>query len=208
MRDAGANVLEAPNVADVALFSEALEPGPVDPAIRALPEPRLVFVGAITATKLDLDLLCELALLRPEWSIALIGPIGAGDPDTDVSALESVPNIHLLGPRPHDSLPTALRGATVGLIPYAVNPLTESVFPMKVYEYLAAGLGVVSTPLPSLIGVDGVELAADAPSMAERIELLLADGADQRAARGRLAAGHSWEARLQEVGDALERLGS
>jgi len=77
---------------------------------------------------------------------------------------------------------------------------------MKVYEYLAAGLGVVSTPLPSLLGVDGVELAADAPAMAEEIERLLGGGADQRAARARPAAGHSWEARLEEIGDALERL--
>jgi glycosyltransferase involved in cell wall biosynthesis len=207
MRGAGANVLEAPNVADTSLFAQALDPGPIDPEMAALPEPRVVFVGAITATKLDLELLRELALIRPDWSIALIGPVGTGDPDTDVSGLEAIPNLHLLGSRPHRELPSALRGATVGLIPYAINPLTESIFPMKVYEYLAAGLGVVSTPLPSLSGVEGLEIAADAPGVAVRIERLLeADSAEERAARSKLAAGHSWEARLEEISEALERL--
>src|SRR5262249_56944425 len=60
MRELNDNVLYAPNVADTAAFATALEPGPVDAALAALPEPRIVFTGAIPATKLDLGLLTRL----------------------------------------------------------------------------------------------------------------------------------------------------
>ena len=167
MRQLSGNVLYAPNVADTVRFAAALEPGMVDPALEALPRPRLVFQGAVVATKLDLGLLEQLAALRPGWSIVLVGPTGAGDPAGDISALDRAGNIHLLGPRAAADLPDVLRGADAGLIPYTVNDLTRSVFPMKVYEYMAAGLPVLSTPLPALDGVDGVDLVSNAPELVE-----------------------------------------
>ena len=208
MRSIASNVLDAPNVADTAAFARALEPGPVDAALDALPRPRIVFTGAVVATKLDLDLLIALARFRPAWTIALVGPVGVGDPGTDVSALAAEPNIHLLGVRPHEQLPAVLRGADAGLIPYALNELTASVFPMKVYEYLAAGLPVVATPLPAIADVAEVATAADAEAVAGLIEAAIADDDDERrAARSVAAAGHSWEARLAEIGAAVAALG-
>lgn len=204
MRGLSGNVLYAPNVADTSLFATALEDGPVDGALSALPRPRIVFQGAVVATKLDVALLTSLAGLHRDWSLALAGPKGLGDPRTDVSALEREPNIHLLGPRGYHELPALLRGADAAMIPYAVNDLTRSVFPMKVYEYLAAGLPVVSTPLPALDGVEGVAVAGDAGEMAELLAgELAADSEERRAERSRLAAGHSWEARIAEIEVAL-----
>jgi glycosyltransferase involved in cell wall biosynthesis len=209
---AGARVLEAPNVADTALFATALAPGPTDAALAALPRPRIVFTGAVVATKLDVALLVALARARPAWSFALVGPVGPGDPRTDVSALRAEPNVHLLGPRPYAALPAVLRGAEAGLIPYARNTLTESIFPMKVYEYLAAGLAVVATPLPALEGVAEVATAPDAAGLAGLLDAALASDTPERS---RAAAGHSWERRLQEIaaavatveGDAVPRTG-
>ena len=207
MRELSGNVLEAPNVADTELFSTALESGPIDAALAALPEPRLIFIGAITATKLDLDLLADLARIRPEWSIALVGAVGLGDPTTDIGPLAALPNVHVLGPRLQSELPAVLRGATVGLIPYLENQLTASIFPMKVYEYLAAGLPVVSTPLPALRDVDGIVRADSAGEMAARIEAALSeDNPDLRMQRSRAAAGHSWEARLDQLTAAVQEL--
>jgi glycosyltransferase involved in cell wall biosynthesis len=193
-----------PNVADTGLFATALEPGPIDSDLDALPRPRIVFVGAVSAIKLDLALIAELARLRPAWSIALVGPVGLGDPSTDVSALAQLPNVHLLGARTCNELPAVMRGADAGLIPYRLNRLTASIFPMKVYEYLAAGLGIVSTRLPSLAGVEDVRFAGDAAETAVALEALLAEDADdERRRRSQVASGHSWEARLREIAAAL-----
>jgi glycosyltransferase involved in cell wall biosynthesis len=207
MRTLNGNVLFAPNVADTDLFARALKPGPVDPALDALPRPRIAFTGAVVATKLDVPLLVELARARPRWSFALVGPVGVGDPRTDVSALAAEPNVHLLGRRRYEELPAVLRGADAGLIPYARNELTDGIFPMKVYEYLAAGLPVAATPLPSLAGVEGIATAPDAAGLAALLDDALAgDGADRRAKRSRAAQAHSWDARLTEIADAVAAL--
>jgi glycosyltransferase involved in cell wall biosynthesis len=178
-----------------------------DPAVEALSRPRIVFTGAIVGKKLDVPLLAALARARPEWSFALVGPVGAGDPRTDVAALSGEPNIHLLGPRTYAQLPAVLRAADAGLIPYARNALTESIFPMKVYEYLAAGLPVVATPLPALADITEVTTAAHAEGIARLLEEAIAgDSPERRAERSRAAATHSWERRLEEIAAAIEAL--
>ena len=198
------NVVDAPNVADTEMFARALQPGPVDAALEALPRPRIVFTGAVVATKLDFALLEALAGLRRDWSFALVGPVGPGDPSTDVSALAAEPNIHLLGRRAYGELPAVLRGADAGLIPYARNDLTESIFPMKIYEYLAAGLPVVATELPAIAGVAEVASAPDAEGIAALLDDAVARAdPDARVARSRAAAAHSWDRRLEEIAIAL-----
>ncbi len=217
MRELSGNVLYAPNVADTELFARALAPPEEsravgarpdpDPAVAALARPCIVFTGAIVAKKLDVPLLATLARARPGWSFALVGPVGAGDPGTDVSALSGEPNIHLLGTRTYEQLPGVLRAADAGLIPYARNALTESIFPMKVYEYLAAGLPVVATPLPALAEVAEIATAPDAEGIARLLEeALAADSPERRAERSRAAAAHSWDRRLEEIAGAIEAL--
>jgi glycosyltransferase involved in cell wall biosynthesis len=208
MRAMGARrVLEAPNVADVDRFATALQDGPVDAALDALPRPRVVFTGAIAAKKLDLELLRELAMARPERTLALVGPVGLGDPHTDVTALEALPNVHLLGHRDLEALPAVLRGADVAIIPYRRSRLTDSIFPMKVFEYLAAGLPVVATAMPSLAGVPDVVRAEDPRAFLEAVDAaLLDDDRAARAARSARARGRSWAARLQEIDAAVGAL--
>jgi glycosyltransferase involved in cell wall biosynthesis len=202
------DVFTVPNVADTRLFARALDAQtPEDPALATLPRPRIVFMGNVVRTKLDIGLLVALARFRPEWSIVLVGPTGIGDPGGNLDDLRGPPNIYLLGPRRHDQLPGVLRGADAALIPYTLTPLSRGIFPMKVYEYLAAGLPVVSTPLPSLEGVGDVVFASDATQTAECLErVMAADSAEARAARSERALEHSWEARLQEIDDLVGRL--
>jgi glycosyltransferase involved in cell wall biosynthesis len=202
------NVFYAPNVADTERFATALEEGPTDPALAELPQPRIVFTGAVVATKLDLHLIEGVARARPGWSIALVGPIGVGDPRTDISSLRRLPNVHLLGSRAYGELPDVLRGADVALVPYALNDLTRSVFPMKVFEYLAAGLPVVTTPLPALADTPGVVVAGDVEATVAAVESALGDdGPVARRARSQEVLGNSWEARLDEIASYLDGLG-
>jgi glycosyltransferase involved in cell wall biosynthesis len=208
LRALSPNVRLMPNVADTGLFATALEPGPVDPALDGLARPRLVFCGAVAEKKLDMALLLDLARARRDWTVALVGPVGLGDPHTDVSALAAEPNVHLLGARPHEELPNVLRGADVALIPYRRSRLTDSIFPMKVYEYLAAGRPVVATELPSLDGVQGVRRASGAEAFAAAVDdALVHDTPDERRRLSALAAGHSWDARLAEIGAEIAELG-
>ena len=157
MRALNDNVLYAPNVADTTAFAAALDDGRVDPAMDALPRPRIVFTGAVVATKLDVDLIGGAGSpARPDWTFALVGPVGIGDPGTDVSRSERRAERPPARPaRLRGAARTVLRGADAALIPYAINQLTASIFPMKVYEYLAAGLPVVATPLPGARGRGG-----------------------------------------------------
>ncbi len=204
MRELNGNVHYAPNVADTRLFATALEPGAVDPGVAALPGPRIVFIGAILAAKIDIALVVELARSRPQWSFAFVGPVGPGDPRTDVHALTQLPNVQMLGYRPYEQLPSVLRGADAAIVPYLLDGEMRSVFPMKIYEYLAAGRPVVATPLDTLAEVPDVLQAPTAQEFAARIqEAIDADTPGARSERSQRAQAHSWESRLDQIAEAL-----
>jgi hypothetical protein len=96
----------------------------------------------------------------------------------------------------------------VGLIPYRLNGYTAGVFPMKVYEYLAAGLRVVSTALPSLemTASDDVVLA-DEDSFLHAVQVGFETWSEQAVARRRAQArGHSWQARGEQALDLIDGL--
>src|SRR6266571_1313897 len=130
---------------DHELFSRALdETTPIPGDLAALPHPRLGFYGTIQDW-VDLDLLAYLASRHPEWSFAMIGKLCV-----DVSRLARYPNIHWLGRKPHSELPNYCKGFAAGLIPYILNERVLHVNPIKLREYLSAGLPVVSTAVPEV----------------------------------------------------------
>lgn len=204
MQKLSKNVHYAPNVADTRMFSSALSPGPVDAELDRCPRPRIVFVGAILAAKIDLDLVVAMARLRPDWTFAFVGPIGPGDPHTNVDALRGESNIRLLGPRPYEQLPAVLRGADAAIVPYHLEGEMRSVFPMKTYEYLAAGLPVVSTPMVTLQDVPEIIKASGPEQFVQKLaEAMQADSPADRERRSADAQAHSWESRLDQIAETL-----
>lgn len=140
-----------PNVADFEHFSQALDPElPIPADLAELPGPRVGFHGALSGYKVDFPLIRRVAELRPDWSVVLIGKVGEGDPWTDPETLMGLPNVHLLGPRPYEALPGYLKGFDAVMLPNILNDYTASMFPMKFFEYLAAGKPVVSVDLPAI----------------------------------------------------------
>ncbi len=200
-----ANTHYLPNVADFAHFSRALDPGLRTPAdLVRIPGPRIGFIGAISGYKQDFELLRHVAETRPDWSIVLIGQVGEGDPWTDMSRLAGLPNLHLLGPRPYDELPAYLHGIDVAILPCARNAYTDSMFPMKFFEYLAAGRPVVAVDLPALREHAGVARLTDSPeAFVGAIEAALRGDCAPLEERQRVARSHTWDARMARMLDLL-----
>ena len=90
------NTYFLPNVADYAHFHTALDSQTTVPAdLAAIPRPRLGFAGAISGYKVDFQLVRQVAGAHPDWSVVLIGEVGEGDPWTDSSILQGLPNLYL-----------------------------------------------------------------------------------------------------------------
>jgi glycosyltransferase involved in cell wall biosynthesis len=106
-------------------------------------KPRLGYIGAL-APWLDFEAIAELARARPDWEIVLVGPVLLGV-ENKVMEITSLANVFHLPAVSYDRLPGILRQFSVGLIPFRYNELTRGVNPNKLYEYLAAGLPVVTT---------------------------------------------------------------
>jgi glycosyltransferase involved in cell wall biosynthesis len=185
------------NGADMDHFAPTGRPVPKD--VGELPRPLIGYVGAL-AEWVDFDLLRSAAALRPGWSFALIGPSFKGKTSGDVGALRLVsdlPNLHLLGPRHYADVPAYVEAFDVAIIPFKLNGLTEDTNPIKVYEYLAAGVPVVSTPLPEVIDLPQVRCAVDADGFVRQCEEAWSERWDSDAIslRREVAAANSWEER-------------
>jgi glycosyltransferase involved in cell wall biosynthesis len=192
------------NAADVEIFNRALDPAlPLPEDLSTIPVPRLGVVG-LHDSRLDVDALEALAGADPAWQIVLIGPVKSGQ--VDEARLRRWPNIHLLGEKPRPALPAYLKGMAVALIPYRANELTRNIFPLKLFEYLAAGVPVVVGGLPELarfagtIGVAGGP--GDYPGLVRAA--LAEDGPEKRAARVTLAAENTWDHRVEEISRLVE----
>ncbi|MFQ3409822.1 glycosyltransferase, partial [Escherichia coli] len=68
----------------------------------------------------------------------------------DTTAVRNLPNVHFTGRRPYQSLPGYCKKFDIAVLPFVVNELTLAANPLKLREYLAAGLPVVATPLPEV----------------------------------------------------------
>jgi glycosyltransferase involved in cell wall biosynthesis len=186
---------------DVAHFSRTLDPEMAPaPEVRGLPGPVVGFFGLL-AEWVDLEMIREMARRRPDWSFVLVGKA-----TVDTAALRAMPNVRLLGQKPYASLPAYCRAFDVGLIPFKRDELTEKANPLKLREYLAAGLPVVSSDLPEVRKYkDLVHLANGADGFIAAVERALRERSET-AARARVDAmkHESWEARVEEISELIE----
>jgi hypothetical protein len=196
-----------PNAADYEHFRRAREPSlrvPEELARRLRPgRPVVGYYGAL-ATWFDYELVRFAALERPDVDFVLIGP----DYDGSLAAtdLPSLANVHRLDSQPYATLPAYLRAFDVAMIPFVINDITESTSPIKLFEYMAGGKPVVTTPMqeclrhPEVLVVrDGTELVASL----ERALALARDGA-YLASLDAVARENTWAARVAQIRAALE----
>ncbi|HSN61007.1 MAG TPA: glycosyltransferase family 1 protein [Ferruginibacter sp.] len=112
----------------------------------AIPHPRLGFYGVIDE-RFDIEMIKQAADAKPDWHFVLIGPVIK----IDAATLPQNKNIHYLGSKTYDELPSYLSGWDIALIPFAINESTKYISPTKTPEYLAGGKPVISTAITDVI---------------------------------------------------------
>jgi UDP-galactopyranose mutase len=166
-RERHRDVRPFPSSVDVPHFARARSRAP------GRGSPRFGFYGVIDE-RIDLDLLCELADARPDWTIEMVGPVVKIDP----ANLPQRDNLLYPGARTYDELPATVAGWDVALMPFAINEATRFISPTKTPEYLAAGRPVVSTPIKDVVRhygtIQGVRIAEAGPAFVQACDDALA----------------------------------
>lgn len=179
-------------------FKKALAPETVVPAdIAKLPKPVIGYFGLMAEDWIDIDLMIHVAKHFSKGSMVLLGKV-----TTDISRLTALPNVHVLGRKPFEDLPAYSKGFDVAINPFPINEVTLNANPLKVREYLAAGLPVVSTRIPEVEVLGHARIADTKEGFAKEIEAALED-AGPRASRSETMRSESWEAKLDEVRRAV-----
>ncbi len=198
------DLLVVENGVDTEAFRRRTEPPGDLPVVDG---PIVGYHGALSYW-FDFALVEAVARSRPSWSFVLVGPV-LEPAARHAARLSELENVTVLGERPSDEIPAYVQRFDVGLIPFRLDTMTEAVSPLKMYESLAAGVPVVSTPLPAAIATAGVRTASGSSAFAAAIDAALADRDDPgfRAAATREADEAEWGTRIRPVLERLDELG-
>lgn len=169
------------------------------PAERRDRAPVLGYTGTLHPGRIDVALLEAVARRFADGSIVLIGPNHL--PPGDTRRLEALGNVRLTGPAPYERLPGLMSAFDVCIVPHLETAFTESLNPIKLWEYLAAGKPIVSTRVAGFRDYPGlVRLASDADGFADACRAAAAERDPARVAERRAeAARHTWAARVDRL---------
>jgi glycosyltransferase involved in cell wall biosynthesis len=193
-----------PNAVDYQGFQEALVQHRTDTSDNLctswLPRPRIGYVGALNE-KVDYVLLADVARLRADWQIALIGATELLIQPDKANVLRGLPNVHWFGHRPVAQLPPIIADLDVCVLPYEINDWTGGIDSLKLYEYLACGRPVVSTDIPTARTFAGLVRVAHGPAeFVLQVEAALSENDRVLTERRKaVAAANTWEHRVAQI---------
>ena len=211
------NVHRLPNAADRRHFARVLagdENTPVDAFLNTVQESHtrpaalgerrgpLVLFGGAAYSWFDWELLWEVADLRPDWSFALVGPLGG-----DITRRRMPSNVTAVGRRSYEEFPRYIAAADVCILPLRMNESSHNCDPIVLYEYLLCGKPVVATPFPAALEhAEMVRTASTVGGFAAEIAKALEDDGTPESRRARAEFGFSctWEDRAREALGLIE----
>lgn len=151
---------------------------------------------------IDYALIRDLALLRPEWGIVLVGPEYYWE-----ELCKGVANIHFLGAKPYHELPAYVTHFDVEIIPFEVRDMTQSANPIKMYESLAAGVPIIATPIRECINLSPpIRIGRNADEFVDQIEAALKAKPSEQKVCLKIAAENSWAGRVKAIHSVLDKM--
>lgn len=200
------DTLMLPNGVDYDLI-QSLRPEPGAPLPQGWPvsdeSPVIIGYSGALAAWFDYPLVDFLAKARPDWQFVLLGVDYDGS--LPESRLLENANVHWLGMKPYPELFSYVWRFDVGIIPFRVNEITLATSPIKLFEYMACRLPVVSTALPECRRYDGVLLAEDSAQFLGMLDkaLVLRSTLAYLETIDQVARSNTWENRARAVSKRL-----
>jgi glycosyltransferase involved in cell wall biosynthesis len=175
-------------------FRKALSPDTViPPEIANLPHPIIGYFGLMAEDWIDIDLMVHIAKHFSTGSMVLLGKV-----TTDVSRLQALPNVHFLGRKEFSELPAYSKGFDAAFLPFPISEVTLNANPLKIREYLAAGLPTVSTAIPEVEVLNLCAIAKTKEEFVAKLEEALKKPGPSVELSDTMK-GESWEGRLVEI---------
>ncbi len=174
----------------------------VPEAMMNIPEPRIGYIGDINSTRLDANLIFELAKSRPQYSFVMTG---REDKLFASHELHSLKNVHFTGSIPKSSVPEYMAALQVCLNPQLVNEITIGNYPRKVDEYLAMGKPVVATKTGTMeLFRDHCYLCSSIAEYQEAVDKALSENSEEKTRQRILfAQTHTWKNNVSNIYNCL-----
>lgn len=193
-----------PNGVDLDSFAGVQVSIPED--IQRLKKPVIGYVGTVQE-RIDFALVREISLRLPQMNFVFVGPVWAGV-QAEVDALsKACANVHFLGRRPYHTVPAYLQAMDVCIIPHRIDEFIRSTNPMKLYDYLAAGKPVVTTPgAGTEVFANQISIVHTADDFVAAIQVAVnQNGAVDVNARLEAVQAHTWSSRVRTMRDLVDR---
>jgi teichuronic acid biosynthesis glycosyltransferase TuaH len=200
-----ANTYFIPNAADLSHSSKALsDQCAVSDKLASIPKPIIGYFGNIER-RIDYDLLTIVANQHPDKSFVLAGPV---EEIYVTKEFKAIKNVYFIGRIPYDEMPGVVKGFDIATIPFKIDEVSRTIFPLKLFEYLGAGKPVIATnfnPDLSEFTRDAVSFCNDAAEFSSAIDACLVnDSALAKQTRFEVASENTWERRLGQFSELLE----
>lgn len=186
-------------------FSMYCEPENIETAeeLNSIKGPIIGYTGFLTSVRLDIELLENLARRNQQWSLVLVGP---EDDSFKKSELHQMPNVHFLGNKAPETLPSYIKGFDVAINPQAMNEVTMGNYPRKIDEYLAVGKPVVATHTPFMdYFKEYTYLAKSLEDYEQKItKAIIENDAIKEKARRNFALTHTWDENVKAISELIE----